>query len=152
MLIENFSEVMGRIGDSVKERMIDTLLENESYNTGNLARSIEVIPNDEGFTIEMLFYGKYVDQGAKRGPGRMPPISAILNWIQRKQITRPAKFANNKSFAFAIAKGIAAKGTRMSKPKPFIQPSITYIMNKELEKELTPELEQAITNYLKQLQ
>ena len=61
MLIENFSEVMDRVGNSVKERMIDTLLENESYMTGNLARSIEVIANDEGFTIEMLFYGKYVD-------------------------------------------------------------------------------------------
>jgi hypothetical protein len=150
MLIENFSEVMGRLGDSVKERMIDTLLENESYNTGNLARSIEVIPNDEGFTIEMLFYGKYIEDGARRGPGKMPPISAILSWIKRKQITRPTKFANNKSFAFAIARGIAAKGTRMSKPKPFIQPSITYIMSKELEKELTPELRKSIENLIKQ--
>lgn len=149
-LTESFKQAMQRIGETVKEKMIDTLFENQSYHTGNLARSIEVTADDDGFTITLNKYGQYVEDGTKRKPGRRPPVQAIMEWIKIKRISKPAKFKDNKSFAFAIAASIGKHGTRTNKPKPFIQPSIKWVMERELEKELTPELQAGITNYLKQ--
>lgn len=125
------------IGGLVKGEMIDRLYENNLVVTGNLARSIDpqnVTENNSilDLPISMLEYGKWVDDGAERGAGRMPPVRAISEWIRLKRINVPAAMTPQQ-FAWAIAKNIAKKGQRFKKPKPFIQVSIDNIVLQNLE-------------------
>lgn len=125
------------IGGLVKGEMIDRLYDNNSVVTGNLARSIDpqtITETNEVFNlpISMLEYGKWVDNGAERGNGRMPPVRAIADWIRQKRINVPGRFTVEQ-FAWAIAKNIAKKGQRFKQPKPFIQVSINDVVNQNLE-------------------
>jgi len=124
------------IGGLVKGEMIDRLYANNSVVTGQLARSIDpqsVTEQNDVFSlpISLLEYGKWVDDGAERGAGRMPPVRAIADWIRLKRINVPAKFTVEQ-FAWAVAKSIAKKGQRFKKPKPFIQVSINEVINQNI--------------------
>ena len=128
---------MENIGALVKEEMIDRLFDNNSVVTGQLARSItpgDVITATEdslSLPITLEKYGIYVDNGAERGRGGMPPIKAIFEWIKQKRITVPAGFTTEQ-FAWAVAKNIEKKGQRFKKPKPFIEVSLQEVVNRNL--------------------
>lgn len=76
-------------------------------DTGELARSIEyrlepaAIPLD-GTVFTRLDRAVPVEYG--RRPGRMPPVSAIANFLRRH--------GGDVSMAFIVARGIARRGTR----------------------------------------
>ena len=130
----------------IRESMVDNLFNNNSVITGNLARSLKVQPIDkelEGTVVATTNvanildesglktkngydYGLSVDQGRERGPGGMPPVTAIKEWIKLKRITIPSGFTIEQ-FAWVIAKNIERKGQRFKKPKPFIQPAIDFV-------------------------
>lgn len=78
----------------------------------------------------------WVHQG--RGPGRMPPVHKIRDWVQIKLGVKDTRRAT--SLAWAIAKTIAAKGTR---GQPFLQEPLN-----ELLPALPGRLERAIENAL----
>ena len=134
----NLQLEMSSIGALVKEEMIDRLFENNSVVTGQLAKSItpgDVItatPDTLSVPITLLEYGIYVDNGAERGKGGMPPIRAISEWIKQKRISVPAGFTPEQ-FAWAVARNIEKKGQRFKKPKPFIEVSLQEVVNRNLE-------------------
>lgn len=60
-------------------------------------------------------YWKYVNYG--RPPGKMPPVSAIEEWITRRRIVPESNTStpNATSLAYAIARKIGRKGTKGTK-------------------------------------
>jgi len=94
------------------------LKDNGSIATGMLRNSGSVRPQADG-TVDAGFYADYaywVEYGRKAGG--MPPVKFIKEWVRKKHITSDEKEID--SMAFAIAKSIAANGT---KAKPFLTPS-----------------------------
>lgn len=86
--------------------------------TGDLIRSVSgevVIENDVySAVLNVAEYYKYLEWGRKKG-GKMPPISAILKWVQVKPvIARPntltGRVPTQKQLAWAIAKSIQQNG------------------------------------------
>ena len=128
---------MENIGALVKEEMIDRLFDQNAVVTGQLARSItpgDVITATEdtlSLPITLEKYGLYVDDGAERGAGGMPPVKAIFEWIKQKRISVPMGFTPTQ-FAWAVAKNIEKKGQRFKKPKPFIEVSLQEVVNRNL--------------------
>lgn len=134
----NLQLEMSDIGTLVVEEMVDRLFDNNSVVTGNLAKSIQpkqTIFNEQKQVVDqaisLLKYGIYVDNGAERGKGGMPPVMAIMNWIRQKKISVPSAMTP-KQFAWAIAKNIEKKGQRFKKPKPFIQVSLDSVVQRNL--------------------
>lgn len=88
--------------------------------TGDLIRSVSgevVIENDVySAVLNVADYYKYVEWGRKKG-GKMPPISAILKWVQVKPvIARPNTLTGlvptQEQLAYAIAKSIQQNGIK----------------------------------------
>ena len=129
MNTENTDKALLAFGDRIIDEMQNQLFENNSVNTGDLARSItkQLVENNGQDTLQvsLLWYGELLeDGGPARKAGRMPPIRPIEGWIRRKNIPVPSKFKSPKSFAFAIAKSIEKKGAKKYSKKPFIMESI----------------------------
>lgn len=147
-------QALQRVGEELKQAMTDELKSNGSYNTGDLSNSIdyEVRQNGDGYQLvrRMLAYGNYVDQGIGRGPGKMPPVRDIMDWIQLKRIPVPTNLTT-EAFAFAIARNIGKRGTD-PRPRPFINPSINKVMRDIGEKLIgegaTDEIVEAINDQL----
>lgn len=129
---QNIDEVLEETGRRLREAMVNNLIQNGSLGTGKLARSIQdkVYQDGKGlWNLDILMeqYGVYVDKGIGRGPGKQPPVQPLINWINQKKIPRPANMSV-REFAWAIARKIAKEGTD-PKPRPFIQPAVTLVMN-----------------------
>ena len=132
-------EALLRVGNELKKAMTEQLAATGSRVTGDLANSItyEVRQQDYEFQLvrTMLKYGDYVDQGIGRGPGRMPPVKEIMEWIQLKRIPVPSSMTL-EAFAFVVARKIGREGTN-PRPRPFIAPSINKVLQTTGKKLLT---------------
>lgn len=92
----------------------------ESINaSGELANSVKYIIDDKvkgrfEVKLELLEYWKYVEYGRKAG--KMPPISAIKQWIEIKPILpRPmknGKLPTTNQLAYLISRKIGLEGTK----------------------------------------
>lgn len=94
------------------------LKDNGSVATGMLRNSGSVRPQVDG-TVDAGFYAEYaywVEYGRKAGG--MPPVKLIAEWVRKRHISSDE--SEIESIAFAIARNIAANGT---KAKPFLTPS-----------------------------
>ena len=94
------------------------LKDNGSVATGMLRNSGSVRPQVDG-TVDAGFYADYaywVEYGRKAGG--MPPVKLIAEWVRKRHISSDE--SEIESIAFAIARNIAANGT---KAKPFLAPS-----------------------------
>lgn len=63
--------------------------------------------------FDLVDYWEYIEYG--RRPGKMPPISAIENWIRVKPIipdSQNGKVPDTRQLAFLIARKIGEEGTR----------------------------------------
>ena len=161
----NLQQALTLSVDRVAELMVQELFENGSVSSGALAKSVkddnDVVKDQNGKLIgelTMLEYGKDVDGGFRfRGTGRIPPEKPIRDWIQRKRITRPSKFKNEKSWIWAIRKSIGKKiqGRRQrTRAYPFIdksfdkaEPFITKILEEAGLKDLTIALGDTFRKY-----
>ena len=126
------TEELTLIANAYKEEAIIKLTQNGSNATGRLAASIKVQPARITETsiiipVTMLKYGEYVDDGAKRGSGKRPPVRDIVQWIKQKRISVPKQFKNVEQFAFAIAYNIGKSGQRFKRARPFIQPALNTV-------------------------
>tara|TARA_Y100000592_G_C5371350_1_gene268694 strand:- start:14 stop:511 length:498 start_codon:yes stop_codon:yes gene_type:complete len=125
----NLDRALDDFGTRIIDEMQNQLFENNSVDSGDLARSItaDIISTQQGeaLRVSLLWYGELLeDGGPQRRAGRMPPVQPIEGWIKRKKIPVPAKFKSPKSFAFAIARSIGKKGVIRYPKKPFIIESI----------------------------
>jgi hypothetical protein len=134
---QQLTPALQQLADDYVEYAIAKLRSNGSYNTGKLARSLKLVTPTEQqnkitVSVEMLQYGFWVDNGAKRGPGRRPPVSSILEWIKEKRISVPQGMKDTQ-FAWLIARSIGAKGQRFKKAKPFIQSSLRNALDNNMQ-------------------
>lgn len=86
--------------------------------SGTLARSVQVAEvkknnGEESFLIMMEDYGRYVQQGRKKG--KYVPIKPLLQWIKDRNLKgrdKKGKYITDKSFAFGISRNIMKYGIR----------------------------------------
>ena len=105
-------------------------LEAEQMNNGELYRTISysVSTGNSGWVISVSLadYWKYIEYG--RRPGKMPPVSAIENWINVKQIIPHSMTLKSgkkviptiPQLSFLIARSIGRRGIP---PKPLFKNS-----------------------------
>ena len=105
-------------------------LEAEQMNNGELYRTISysVSTGNSGWVVSVSLadYWKYIEYG--RRPGKMPPVSAIENWINVKQIIPHSMTLKSgktviptiPQLSFLIARSIGRRGIV---PKPLFQKS-----------------------------
>ena len=105
-------------------------LEAEQMNNGELYRTISysVSTGTGGWVISVSLadYWKYIEYG--RRPGKMPPVSAIENWINVKQIIPHSMTLKSgktviptiPQLSFLIARSIGRRGIA---PKPLFKKS-----------------------------
>ena len=134
---ENLALELSNIGELVRENMVNRLLDQDAVITGALARSItpkDVVFTGEGVVlpISLLEYGIYVDNGAERRAGKMPPLAPIEAWLKKRNIKPRDANMKPKTLAFLIAKSIGEKGQRFKQPKPFIQVSLDYVVEQQV--------------------
>ncbi|MBQ2007676.1 MAG: hypothetical protein II236_03265 [Alistipes sp.] len=102
-----------------------------------LANNTKYFVKSEGVTfsvgLRLEEYWKYVEYGRK--PGKFPPPSAILKWIEVKPvIPRPddkGRIPKPKTLAFLIGRKIATEGI---KPTPVLQTTVEELNNTFLER------------------
>lgn len=73
--------------------------------SGEFAKGLEAVYTPNKGTIRGFVYL------AGRKAGKMPPVSAILDWLKVRGMTSVRKNQSIKSLAWAIAKKIAKEGT-----------------------------------------
>ena len=127
-------------------------LEACNYQDGQLYRTLSysVSTGTGGWVISVSLenYWKYIESG--RRPGKMPPVSAIENWIKVKQILpRPITLKSGKSvvptipqLSFLIARKIGRDGIR---PRPFFKQSF-----EDAKREFLQKIEEAILADIKE--
>lgn len=105
-------------------------LEAEQMNNGELYRtisySVSTVNSGWVISVSLADYWKYVEYG--RRPGKMPPVSAIENWIKVKQIIPHSMTLKSgktviptiPQLSFLIARKISRDGIR---PRPFFKQS-----------------------------
>lgn len=103
------------------------------YNSVNFVVNID--SNNMGYELEFkaLDYWQYIEYGRRAG-GKMPNITAIMEWIKIKPIyprqqnltTKLDIVKAQKQMAFAIAKSIQNRGIT---PKPILQSTVDSILN-----------------------
>lgn len=134
---QGLKEVAARIVAEAKIKLKD----NGSIATGMLRNSGSVRPQVDG-TVDAGFYAEYaywVEYGRKAGG--MPPVKLIKEWVRKKHLSQDEKEID--SMAFAIAKNIAANGT---KAKPFLTPS--YEENKaRIDEIMQRAINEVVNNY-----
>lgn len=125
--------------EEIRKEMIKNLEKHDISKDSNLSKSIkyevEETPTGVTATRSMNFYGSILDQGKGRGPGKLPPVDSIMDYVKRKNIPIPSSMTLEQ-FSFAIAKGIAKNGTN-PKPKPFINNSIEDVFKEKGEQILS---------------
>ena len=111
--------------EPLAERVLDAykklLAEKDINASGNLSDTATVDITLNNNKLQVIFnldhYWKYVEYG--RRPGKMPPISAIEEWIKIKPIVPDpinGKIPNNRQLAFMIARKIGREGIPGKKP------------------------------------
>ena len=125
-------QAIQQVGNQIVAEMRATLQRNGNDNTGRLSNSITATVEGTELIISMDEYGKWVNDGAERGPGRVPPIKAIEFWIAKNGIT-PKQGITRKQLPFVIQMSIGKRGQTRRKAFPFIEPSIKTILSKDLD-------------------
>lgn len=105
-------------------------LEAEQMNNGELYRtisySVSTVSSGWVISVSLADYWKYIESG--RRPGKMPPVSAIENWIKVKQIIPHSMTLKSgktviptiPQLSFLIARSIGRRGIA---PKPLFKNS-----------------------------
>lgn len=99
--MRTLSDILTRHLDEYKRQLISDQKAKGIRATGQSAASLEVKVGEE--KAELLGSDYFYFQEHGRAPGNMPPVRGILRWMQAKGVD---------GSAYAIAKGIADRGTR----------------------------------------
>lgn len=116
-------------------QVVEFILRKVNLGDSSLAKRTEVKVENGDVVVLMPDYAKYADKG--RRPGKIPPVSSILEWIRRENIAVPTSFTQEQ-FAFAIAKNIGKEGTRghffIEQMASNLQELVFDYINKEIDK------------------
>lgn len=106
-------------------------LEEEQMNNGELYRtisySVSTVSSGWVISVSLAEYWKYIENGRRAG-AKMPPVSAIENWIKVRQIIPHSMTLKSgktvipsvKQLSFLIARSIGQRGIP---PKPLFKNS-----------------------------
>ena len=154
MTASDFRHTMKALND-FGQKIVDNYkaeLEACGYQDGQLYRtlsySVKMDNSSWLISISLEEYWKYIEYG--RRPGKMPPVSAIENWIKVKQILpRPLTLKSGKSvvptipqLSFLIARKIGRDGIRQ---RPFFKQSF-----EEAKREFLHIIEEAVLADIKE--
>lgn len=109
------SPLMGDIthlGDDMLRKILERHRAAGQVATGRTSSTLKIVPTEAGFNLWGWSYAGSYDEG--RAPGKMPPISAIVEWGRAKGI-RNVDFKSEKqarAWAFGVAMRIAKSGTK----------------------------------------
>ena len=128
ILFTNSEEYLNKIANDFVEFAKEEIRANGSVVSGRLLNSLRTTEgkpegNIYSVLIDYEFYGEFVDDGAERKAGKMPPVKPLMEWIRMKSIKVP-QGKTVESFAYAIAKNIAKRGQKDKRPKPWIDISL----------------------------
>lgn len=148
-MLSNTSKVFTTYGRLTAQRLSEGLKDNNSDASGKLDESIsfKVFSNGNklGYTISMLDYYEFVDEGRKSG--KRPPISVLEEWLTYPNVREKIRFnsdagfsdSERRSLAYVIAKKIGERGTKGTK-------FFTNVVNSNLiQRDLLNSLEQSIS-------
>ena len=127
-----FQAALTQFGKQIVNEMRSILKRNNNDNTGRLSDSIQETVEGDKLIISMETYGKWVNNGAERGPGRVPPIKAINAWINKNGIAPRGK-VTAKQLPYVIQASIGKRGQTQRKAFPFIQPAIDNVLKTDLD-------------------
>lgn len=127
-----FEAALEQFGQQIIDQMKANLQRNGNDNSGRLSNSIEYTIEGNRLIISMLDYGKWVNDGAERGSGKKPPISAIQFWIRKNGIS-PKQGITAKQLPFVIQAGIGKRGQTKRRAFPFIQPAFDEVLRTDLD-------------------
>lgn len=103
---------MQQVGNDYIDTLKRELIKDGKKSTGNLVNSLQlkIVKTKDGYATQILAadYLEDVDKGRK--PGKMPPVSKITKWANKKGIRIPG--ANAKQVGFIIARSISKKGIK----------------------------------------
>ncbi|WP_406539153.1 hypothetical protein [Fibrobacter sp.] len=124
-IFENLMQVLWEYAETVKDLYKRRLIADDKVATGNLLNSVDtfIVYNNTEFlvTLSVADYMKYVENGRfpygdeSAGPGSLPPVSKILEWIKVKNILPTPKnghLPTQEQLAWAISKSIEKKGIK----------------------------------------
>lgn len=155
MTASDFKHTMKALRD-FGQKIVDNYraeLEACNYQDGQLYRtlsySVKMDNSSWLISISLEEYWKYIEAGRRAG-AKMPPVSAIENWIKVKQILpRPITLKSGKSvvptipqLSFLIARKIGRDGIR---PRPFFKQSF-----EDAKREFLQKIEEAILADIKE--
>ena len=132
MTANDFKHTMKALNDFGKFIITNykSQLEAEQMNNGELYRtisySVSTVNSGWVISVSLADYWKYIEYG--RRPGKMPPVSAIENWIKVKQIIPHSMTLKSgktviptiPQLSFLIARSIGRRGIA---PKPLFKNS-----------------------------
>ena len=124
-IFENLLQVLWEYGNEVK-RIYQMRLEQDGHRaTGKLIDNQQVFVNYQGtdflVTLQLEDYFRYVELGRfpygdeDAGPGKLPPVSKILEWVKVKNILpipKNGKLPTQEQLAWAISKKIEKVGIK----------------------------------------
>lgn len=142
MVWDNTYKVLQEYAVRLRNTYQDKLIKDGKIASGELLNSVEYIIDRDGNSIsvslQLAEYWKWVENG--RGPGKFPPIDAIMSWIRIKPIIpdeRSGRLPTEKQLAYLIGRKIAEEGIEAGNQLSDTQ--------KELQEEWMRKIEEAIT-------
>lgn len=119
----NTRRALEAYGQRLIDKYRDNLKEGDSFATGNLYNNlsyeVKILETRFEVVISLEDYWRYVEDGRRAG-GKMPPITAIENWIKAKPVIprmdSRGRTPTVRQLAFLIARSISIKGIEPKKP------------------------------------
>ena len=141
--------------DKIVEQLKDRLNQQKLVASGRLRDSIYGVVTETGINIFAQDYGIFVEEG--RGPGKMPPVSKILQWVKDKGSAigessniKYRRVNRLRDIAWMISRKIANEGTierfanQGSKFIDFVSKNIMASLTKDIEESYLKDLNEQI--------
>ena len=112
----NTKEIFSTLGDTLVANIRDKIKSSGASATGKSAASLRHTETDTRFTLYGNQSFSFMEVG--RGPGGIPPIDNIKEWIKAKGIVIGEK-QTLSGLAYGIAKKISQQGTQLYANKTF---------------------------------
>lgn len=103
------NKALNRLGQKLKERLLQELILQDHNAVGELAGSIKYDVDGNNLRVYAKKYALVVNQG--RSSGSYVPIAPITKWLIAKGIASPEQA---RRIAFAVSKSIQKRGTRVN--------------------------------------
>lgn len=123
----------------------------DNYELRNkISFTLSVRSSEFQITFNAPEYWKYVNSG--RGPGKMPPIDTMVEWIERRNITPKAvngKLPTIRSLAFLIARSIGKNGVKGNSFYDIALEDFESIFSDRIADAITEDISEQIDEFLK---